>query len=300
MTRTSTKLKVLATVGGAAAAVSLSVTPAFASGTDTGNETITSPVTGVPGKTNPSFTVTNDANGNPISEINITGTGWSYPGQVYAMICDGVPETSSKWNIGVDCDTGTATGGLPVGSNVDTGGQFSNLNSIEFFADQAAQGYGSAFLFRGESPNDQFNCLAPGDNPNSTSVNVPNAQASAPTTPAIPGAASESQYNSSTLAYPLATIDPTVPSWGASTVGANGGGTAPCQIRIAYSDQTVDKTSDVEIPFVIPTNGVPIATTPPPSTPESPLAIALPVGGVALFGLAGVILYRKRRPGAAA
>jgi hypothetical protein len=89
-----------------------------------------------------------------------------------------------------------------------------------------------------------------------------------------------------------------VPSWGASTVGSAGGGTAPCTIRVAYSNVDKDTGSDKEIALALPQNGT-ASGSPAPSTPESPLAIALPAGAVALFGGAGVILFRKRRHAAA-
>jgi hypothetical protein len=86
----------------------------------------------------------------------------------------------------------------------------------------------------------------------------------------------------------VATIDPTVPSYGQT-------GTSPCVVRLSTSE-TTKLSTDLYVPYTIPQN----PSAAPASTPESPLAIALPAGAVALFGGAGFILFRKRRTSAAA
>jgi hypothetical protein len=270
----STKFKVLAGVGGAAALVGLTAAPAFAFGVDTGSEAITSPVS-IPALTvvGPSITLTNDANGNPVLDFTITGTGYDTAGgSVTAMVCDGVPETSPKWKIGIDCDAETATSQLAVGLNDNTGAEIPNGGIVFPLGDPDA----AIVLFRGKGPNDQFNCLAPNDDPSATQVSVPNAGPNAT----------------------LAPIDPNVPSWGSNLplVAGVGGGTAPCQIRVAYSNTSEDTSSDHEFPIVLAQDAV---TGPPTSVPESPLTVALPIGGVVLFGAAGALLYRKRRSAAA-
>jgi hypothetical protein len=265
----STKLKAVAGMSGVAAMVAFTAAPALALAPPTGNEQITAPVAvGVGvlvGSTD--FTPPTDANGNPtqVSPLeNVKGSGYAEGDEVYMIICDGKSPTAAGWNIGLDCDNGTGSASFPVGQEGLGSG------NIEFFTNQS--GYDLP-VFRGMSPNDQFNCLAPGDDPNSTAANVPNLPAGG-TAP---------------------TIDPTVPSWGASTVGANGGGTAPCTIRVAYSNVDVSTTSDKYIPFTLAQDAT-VATGPGTTVPESPLNIALPIGAIVLFGAAGAVLYRKRRP----
>jgi hypothetical protein len=250
------KIKTLAGIGGVATVLALTATPALAA-VDTGNETITSPSS--------PYTPSVDANGNPIdSNVVVTGTGYG-TGQVYGIICDGKSPSAPGWTPELDCDNLTATSAFPAGSDGAKPGQII-LNG----ADPNYQ----IGVFRGESPNDQFNCLAPGDNPNASSVTVSNPADSTQVAP----------------------IDPTKPSWGASTYNKSvGGGTTPCQIRVAYSDTVADSSSDKYITLSLPQNGTSGGTSPGTQVPESPLAIALPVGAVALFGTAGVVLFRKRR-----
>jgi hypothetical protein len=257
--KSSTKLKTLVGACGVGAALTLTMTPAFAAGT--GNETITSPSS--------PYTPTVDANANPVdSSVVVSGTGYTQGASVYAEVCDGLSESAPGWDPGSDCDPLTETAGFPTGSQHTAPGAFTfnganpNLRIV---------------VFRGLSPNNQFNCLAPGDNPNSTSVTVSNASDSTQ----------------------VAQINPALPSWGASTVGLAGGGKAGCQIRITYTPDTPDITYDKFITLSLPQNGT-AAVTPPPSTPESPLAIALPIGAVALFGGAGIVLFRKRRSASSA
>jgi hypothetical protein len=189
-------------------AIPVAASPAFA---DTGSETVTSP-------TSP-YTPVVDANGNPIpADTTVTGTGYTPGLTTYLIICDGLPESSPQWSAGLDCDNLTASSGDAIGGNGNIDFPGSNKN----FQVQT---------FRGVSPSDEFNCLAPNDNPNGTSVNVPNATGA------------------------VAAIDPTVPSWGASTVGSAGGGTAPCTIRVAYSNVDKDTASDKEIALALPQNG---------------------------------------------
>jgi hypothetical protein len=262
----SNKMKAAAAIGGAAAVLAFTAAPAFASGTPTGNEQITTPVpvgVGVLQGTVP-FTPPVDANANPINAVQadlVTGTGYDEDGSVAAMICDGSNPTSSGWSPAADCDSLTESALIAVGVQGNPDGQFTLGNST-------TEEY---VIFRGQSPNDQFNCLAPADNPNGDAVNL---DGEAGTTPAP--------------------IDPTVPSWGANTVGANGGGTAPCQVRIAYNPTLFSASGDKFFPLALP------QVAPTSVVPESPLTIALPIGGVVLFGAAGAVLYRKRRSHAAA
>jgi hypothetical protein len=254
------RMKALTGVGGAAALLALTVAPAFAA-TPTGNEMVTSPSS--------PFTVPVDSNGDPVDNQfpAVTGTGYQ-PGIVNIQVCDGLPESAPGWSPESDCDAVTATGQVPVTAT----GTF----------DFKGQGINNeVFAFRGLSPSGQFNCLAPQDNPNSTSTF--NAAGFDPT--------SANGVNQVIIDPNEDAIDPTVPSYGASTVGKAGGSTAPCQLKIAYSNQT-KSTSDQFISLVLPNTA---ATGPGTTVPESPLAIALPIGGVVLFGAAGALLYRKRR-----
>jgi hypothetical protein len=301
----STRVKALAGIGGVAALVAFTASPAFAFGVDTGNEAITAPVTIAPGvtvETTASYTPTNDANGNPIGQdLTISGSGYDPAGgSITAEVCDGVPETSPKFVVTQDCDDETATGFVGVGVNPATGAELPS-GDFSLVGGPAADNFSfTVGLFRGVGPSDFFNCLAPNDNPTSTSVTVPNANANlanpAATLPFFVG-----DWNSSTQPYGVAAIDPTVPSWGTNLPGADGvtASPTPCMVRVAYTNTTKDLTSDHEFPITLSQDAVPLAGAPGTEVPESPLAIALPVGGVVLFGAAGAVLYRKRRSNSA-
>jgi hypothetical protein len=121
-------------------------------------------------------------------------------------------------------------------------------------------------VVRGESDNATFNCLASDDNPNST-------------------------LTSDGSNDPIA---PNLPSWGSNTVGASGGGTAPCQLRFAYSTTAASASSDKYFPVIV-------SPTAPAITPESPFPVLLPVGaGLVLAGAGGVLYLRRRRSAAVA
>jgi hypothetical protein len=249
------KLKALAGVGGVVAAIALTAVPSYAV-TPTGSEAILTPESVGAGVTvsTTSYTPPVDAAGNPTPATDVTislsGTGYVEGQSIQIMICDGKSPSAAGYQPTMDCDSGTAVSGVPV---------LNSAGSWTYTASLAGQNW--LGVFRGDSPQDLFNCLAPQDNPNGTETVSGNP------------------------------IDPANPSWGASTVGTSGGGTAGCNIRIAYSNQTVSTTSDKYIPLALPNT----ASTPPTNVPESPLAIALPIGGVVLFGAAGAVLYRKRR-----
>jgi hypothetical protein len=259
MAKTSTKFKAITGIGGVAAALALTATPAFAAGT------ISSPSS--------PYTMAVDVNGNP-TDFAVTGAGWN-TSVVYAEVCDGKAETTPGWSPQADCDDLTQTPGFAAGTDHASPGQ------VLFDANwdnSPSDGNFTIGVFQGMGPNDQFNCLGPSDDPTSSTVTVSNP--SAATSPAA--------------------IDPNVPSWGGSTVytvgeGGPGGGTAPCQIRLTTTPTTFSSTDqDLAIKFAA------VSSTPPPSTPESPLTIALPAGAVALFGAAGLILFRKRRSASSA
>ena len=89
-----------------------------------------------------------------------------------------------------------------------------------------------------------------------------------------------------TTAYGNDTIDTTVPSYGQT-------GSAPCQIRLAYATTGAAAPSDQFLPLAL-------ASGPGSVTPESPLAVALPLGALVIFGTGGAVLYRKRRSASSA
>jgi len=269
----SSKMKAAAAVGGAAAAALVcTATPAFAFGNPTGNEAITTPVS-VPAGTlvgTQAWTPPVDANANPIDGVaadndTITGTGYDNTGAtVFGMVCDGNPPTAVGWSVAADCDSLTATAGIVIGTGAGLPAGEVQLNN-----NPVTDPVG---VFRGIGPNDQFNCLAPADSPQASTVNLQGATGVTP-----------------------AAIDPTVPSWG-SPLPLNpgiGGGSAPCTIRIGYSSVNLSTTADKFFPLALP------QVQPQAVVPESPLTIALPIGGVVLFGAAGAVLYRKRRHAAA-
>ena len=247
----STKFKAVASVTGAAAVMMFTAAPAFAIGPGGGTEQILQPVPVPIGQlvgTVP-YVATLDANGNPISsDLVIVGTGYNPLMTVYSMECDGKSPTSLGYSVANDCDPLT-TVGAPGGVSPAADGEV-QLGAI---------------IFRGVGPNDWFNCLAPQDNPNGTTVNNPGNDSSP------------------------AAIDPTVPSWGATTVPVSGGGPAPCQERVTYNPGVLQVATDKYFPVEIPELG------PPVMIPESPLAMALPIGATVLFAAAGTVIYRKRR-----
>jgi hypothetical protein len=120
-------------------------------------------------------------------------------------------------------------------------------------------------VFRGESPQDFFNCLAPADVPGGTTQNA-NGSWNIP--------ASDTQTSSGSDA-----IDPNVPSW------------TNCQLRVSSNNAAV--TSDQAFDTLSLQSG------PTGSVPETPYAVLLPIGAVAVLG-GGVVIMRRRRKSHAA
>jgi hypothetical protein len=241
--KTSKKFKVGAGVSGVAALLALGAAPAFAS-------------------TTPSPYALQEDNYGQINQnaATVSASGFATGAAVYAQVCDGVSSTSSKFNPTIDCDTNTQ----PSAAFADSTG------TATFPGTDPNLQIG---FFRGVSPGDKFNCLAPLDNPKSTTATVPGAPSTAdPTT-----------------GENVPIIDPNKASWGQT-------GTATCQVRFTTSpDANSVQASDVFISLTIPQSNGTVSTGPSPTLPESPLTIALPIGAVALFGLGGVVLMRKRR-----
>ena len=205
------------------------------------------------------YVATEDANGNPISsDLTIVAKINLEQGMIFSpvsMECDGTSPSSAGYSVTVDCDPLTLS---PVVATVGP-------NELQV----------GATIFRGVSPDDLFNCLAPQDDPSGTTVNVPGLPAGA--TPA--------------------TIDPTKPSWGSDRVNPVGGngGSAPCQERVTFTPSTLNEfgpTSDEFFPVELP------QSAPAAAIPESPVTVALPIGAAVLFGAAGIALYGRRRSNA--
>ena len=236
-------------VGLAAAVAALLAGPslptlASAAGTPTGNELIVTPVNVGIGVllAAQAWTPPVDSNANPINGIaadTITGIGYDPAGTVFGMVCDGNPPTATGWTPVSDCDPLTTSPAIGTGTNGNPTGQFTFGGSE---GDQID-------VFRGLSPNDQFNCLAPADNPNGIAVDVPNLPAGGE----------------------AASIDPTVPSWGANTVGAAGGGTTPCTVRISYSLTSLSTASDKFFPLALPQDAT-VSNITVPSPPTAVIA----------------------------
>ena len=201
----------LATVGSMAIGLALAAAPAYAA--PTGNEHITTPSP---------YTPPVDANSNPVpDDVIVNGTGWSPSTQVYAIVCDGKTPTTPGWSVGSDCDNGTQ----PSAVVADPSG------NVSFNGTLVGNNYAIG-VFRGQSPNDLFNCLAPGDNP---SANL-TASGNDP-------------------------IDPTVPSYGQT-------GSSPCQIRLSYLSTGSHNASDQFLPLALPNQLVaaaPVVTAQPSS-----------------------------------
>ena len=245
-----------AALAGAAALVWFTAAPA---GAVTGNEQITGPVPvgvnqeiGTTSEVWPEATSSSTDGVNPNTPdpnlVTISGTGYSPSTTVFFLLCDGVPQTAAGWSLTKDCDSTNDS------AIVNTSGSFTDTDDPDLP------------LVRGESDNDQFNCLATDDNPNSTLT------ADGSNDP----------------------IDPTKPSWGSTTVGSAGGGTAACQLRISYSFTTSQPASDKYFTGIV-------SPTAPSITPESPMPILLPAGaGLVLAGAGGVIYLKRRRSAVAA
>jgi hypothetical protein len=221
--------------------------------------------------------VTNNTGGYPVP-VTFDTSGWTPLSQVFAMVCDGKSPSDPTFSVSSDCDSDTQ-----VAITVDASG---NAN---FLAAPADNDNYSVPLFHGVGPSDFFNCLAPNDDPNASETAIGTATGDKGFTGTDPrGGLSDGPAS--------LTIDPDVPSYGASTVGTAGGGTSPCTIRFSNSAETAT-ASDVYTPLSL-TSTVP--SGPGTTVPESPLAILLPIGGVVLLGGAGFIMTRKRRAARAA
>jgi len=235
---------------GATAAVVFSAAPAYAV---TGSENITAPEViahGASPQMGANYTVPETSSNVPDNtQITVSGASYSPSASISTMVCDGKVPGSTGWSKTADCDNGSSNSTAVVAANGTWTMPPTNPNFIQL-------------IFRGQSPSDQFNCLASDDNPNGTTTSDGSAQ----------------------------NIDHLKPSWGETTVGTAGGGTAPCNLMITYTPTGGLLPSDFFIPLVIAPAGGSAG-----QTPESPLPILLPIGAVAVLGAGGAIAYRKRR-----
>ena len=134
-TRVHTKLRVLASIGGATVGLLMLATPAFATA-------ITSP------SANP-YTVPGDATGAP-QPFTVTGSGFTPSTQVYIEQCDGVSPTVSGYDPSEHCDVGTS----PSGFSVQSDGVVTFLSTSSNFKFRPVKGL---------SPQGLFTCGAPSD-----------------------------------------------------------------------------------------------------------------------------------------
>ena len=130
--------------------------------------------------------------------IDITAAGFSPGSFVYAQLCDGLPPSSPNWTAQADCGPASAA------VKVEASGKVAFPGSDPSFAVKVWHGDNANDTNLGEQ---QFNCLAPDDNPGSA-VTTDGGQP----------------------------IDSREPAWGSSKGrDSAGGGPAPCQIRVTTS-----------------------------------------------------------------
>lgn len=188
--------------------------------------------------------------------VSVLGSGLPVGAKFSVATCDGVPITSSTWSPSNDCSPFFGPQTVPSSGQLTFGGDADTSSATDPAAFLLWHGSNAQDTVFGEMP---FNCLAPDDNPNGTVT-------------------TEGNQN----------IDSNEPAWGSSQGGnASGGGTAPCQVVITENPfETVSASTDVAIP---------INLTAAPASPESPLAIALPIGAVLLLGGGSLVMIRRRR-----
>ena len=92
------------------------------------------------------FKVPGDGSGVPQS-VTVSASGYTPGSLVYIEQCDGVDPASSSWNVTTDCDLGSS----PAPALVDSTG------TVTFPANDPNFGFTA---FKGDSPQDEFNCLA--------------------------------------------------------------------------------------------------------------------------------------------
>ncbi len=103
--------------------------------------------TGVSNPAPLTFNVPGDANGVPQS-VTVSASGFTPGSQVFIEQCDGVDPTSLQWNVVLDCDLGSSTSPA-IADSTGTATFPANDPNLGFTA------------FKGDSPQDEFNCLSP-------------------------------------------------------------------------------------------------------------------------------------------
>ena len=195
--------------------------------------------------------------------VNVTATGLPVGVTFSAVVCDGnVPTTTPGWSIANNCGPPGGAQSVPSSGTLTFGGdvevaQPTTAAFLLWHGNNASAAEQNNPFWLGEMP---FNCLAPDDNPNGPTT----AEGDQP-------------------------IDNGLPSWGASSGGSvSGGGTAPCQILITENpnETSFNPATDVLDPLNL---------TAAPASPESPAAIALPVGAALLLGGGSLLIIRRRR-----
>lgn len=197
-----------------------------------------------------------------LAAVDITASGFT-PGTFwFAQLCDGLPANNPNWTPAADCGPATSSEKVPTSGTLSYPGTDTT-------------GY-ALLMWHGSNANDTlngeqaFNCLDTVDDPNGTTT-VNGAQP----------------------------IDPAIPAWGSSAGGnlnnppgfQGSAGSAPCQVRISQNAGGFS-TTDIYDPISLaaPSGGV----------PESPMAIALPIGAAAVIGGGAFLALRRRRNHAAA
>jgi hypothetical protein len=92
----------------------------------------------------------------------VAGSGYLAGQQVLIEICDGLQSSNPNWDPTIDCDPVTSPGNANNGAGADANGNV---------AWAATNQNNSIGVFRGQSPQQQFNCVAQEDVPNGTPPN---------------------------------------------------------------------------------------------------------------------------------
>ena len=174
-------------IGGSVAIVALTATPGWAA------EQI-SPSPYVPAESSPGVI--------DMNQTNVTASGLPMGQQWFAGLCDGVPFNSPIWNANADC------GAFSSGVTVQAAGT-ANFGGNPEAANPPPQSF---LVWHGSASNDpifgeqQFNCLAPDDDPSST-VTKAGMSLSTPMSP--PGVRARAPVPAAVAARPARSGSPT-------------------------------------------------------------------------------------------